>query len=147
VSDRIRESRARESLLLDEKRRMEMRHKDEEDRLSETLSKLTLELKDLQAAEDRRRSALKAAVERREMELRAAADDAQHTVHDALAATRLGLTEEEVKHVSEEARLRKVSTCPFPPPHPQCLTRPPMDWLLPCEWECECWADTFGYGL
>lgn len=108
VSDRIRESRARESLLLDEKRRMEMRHKDEEDRLSETLSKLKLELKDLQAAEERRRSALQAAVDRRETELAAAADDAQHSLHDALAAAKSGLAEDGAKHVADEARLRKV---------------------------------------
>lgn len=109
VSARIREGHAREDLLLEEHRRMEMRHKDEEDRLTEMQSKLVLELRDLSEAEARRRAALESDIEQRETAIRAGAEDRTHRLVDSLSAAKAALTEAEERDLTEEARLRKVS--------------------------------------
>ncbi|KAA0156749.1 hypothetical protein FNF29_00860 [Cafeteria roenbergensis] len=108
VSARIREGHAREDLLLEEHRRMEMRHKDEEDRLTEMQSKLVLELRDLSEAEARRRAALESDIEQRETAIRAGAEDRTHRLVDSLSAAKAALTEAEERDLTEEARLRKV---------------------------------------
>lgn len=109
VSARIREGHAREDLLLEEHRRMEMRHKDEEDRLTEMQSKLVLELRDLSEAEARRRAALESDIDQRETAIRVGAEDRTHRLLDSLSAAKAALTEAEERDLTEEARLRKVS--------------------------------------
>jgi len=112
VSARIRDGHAREDLLAEEHRRMELRHKEEEDRLGEVHSKLVLELRDLEAAEQRRRAALRSMVERGEAELRAGADERRRQLLDQMGSARAGLTEAEERDLAEEARLRKVRDAP-----------------------------------
>lgn len=111
VSARIREGHAREDLLLEEHRRMEMRHKDEEDRLTEMQSKLVLELRDLSEAEARRRAALESDIDQRETAIRAGAEERTHGLLDSLSAAKAALAEAEERDLTEEARLRKVSQC------------------------------------
>jgi hypothetical protein len=108
VSDRIREGRAREELLLEERRRQEMRHRDEEDRLTETLSKLQIELRDVQETEGRRKESLATHVARQVADMRASFEEKDGALRTLVQQKATELATTETAHSAEEERLRKL---------------------------------------